>query len=163
MQLRIQLFVATKANAIIIIASIVSSIVSKIISPWSNSGTIAINCLVNPDLSYFIKNSCLWNVSWRFLNVARLELGRSKKTWCEWWKTNVTLSIKYIYNLYSSSPILRTKLVITRVTHHLVGCKTHVTSPKSLEYETDVIHQLRVFGDNLSLSLPLFVQLCDVL
>ena len=44
-------------------------------------------------------------------------------------KTNVTLSIKYIYKLYSSSPILRTKLVITRVTHHLAGCKTHVTSP----------------------------------
>ena len=41
-------------------------------------------------------------------------------------KTNVTLSIKYIYILYS--PILRTKLVITRVIHHLVGCKTHVTS-----------------------------------
>ena len=79
MQVRRQLLIATKANTIIIIASIVSSIVSKIISPWSNSGTIAISCLVNPDLSYFIKNSCLWNVSWRFLNVARLELGRSKK------------------------------------------------------------------------------------
>ena len=130
MQVRRQLLIATKAKTIIIIASIVSSIVSKIISPWSNSGNIAISCLIYPDLSYFIKNSCLWNVSWRFLNVTRLELGLSeKKLDVNDEKTNVTLSIKYIYKLYSSSPILRTKLVITRVTHHLAGCKTHVTSP----------------------------------
>ena len=95
MQVRRQLLIATKANTIIIIASIVSSIVSKIISPWSNSGNIAISCLINPDLSYFIKKTAVYGMSLGvFLNVTRLELGLSeKKLDVNDEKTNVTLSI----------------------------------------------------------------------